>query len=321
MTPFLGRGVAALAAMAVAAVSLGTPAQAASQVFTVSTDQCTGPGSYTEAVQLANQNPGLDRIDFQSDVNFASCAPPTFPYTAATATESVELIGNGHTVKGVQTWVSRDGTVNEAGTCPANVSSAIIADYTPGLISVGTYNADNTGIKVDIIGLKLKDLASIAWVQKNSELYMGGTTAEGIRDILGSCNRMPIQVEVNANVTIEESQIRSTDTAGVLSVDPDQVLGAVVMNNPAGPSNLNIINSVFSRNNSGNAIQWAGDVNIVSSQFQSSGGLEHRSGTAQIVNSAWSTGFDSNKARNRITARPGSDMKIAASTAHWADPI
>jgi hypothetical protein len=306
-----------------AALSLSVlvaPANAAPQVFNVTSTQCTGPGSFTEAVDRANQNPGEDTIEFLTDVNFATCPLPQFPYMAATATESLIIKGNGHTVDGRQSWIGTSGVVNPAGVCPRDEPGTIITGVAPGLIAAGTYRTDNTGINVTVGDIKLRNMSSIAWAMENSAFALQDADIRYIDNILQDCDQPPLTANSGADVTLRRTTIVQTNTPNVRALEGTTTVG-VIANDPASPAELLIEDSDFTLNSSGAAVLWNGPGNIVSSRFNNSGGIQVSGGTVKVVNSAWDLGVSNNRPWSRMAAVGNtSRLELQASSAFWSFP-
>lgn len=313
------------AATVLALGSVAPPAAAAAQVFGVTSTQCTGPGSFTEAVELANQNPGVDEIRFTPGlvVDFSTCGRESsnFPYMAATASESVVINGIGATVRGNQTWISDSGNLNPPGVCPRSAGYPVtIVAEAPGLIAAGTFGADNTGIAVTVRNLQLDNLSAIVRAEKNSSLVVEDVAVSNIENVLGTnCDTPPIEADVGADVTIERSTFTGTHTPGSKTPLSGIPIGGVVAGAATGAGQLYVNDSKFSGNVSGTAIKWGGDVDIVSSWFQETGGVFlSDSATMNVTNTAFDMGgFNaSDNANNRILATKGT-INLEATTANF----
>ncbi|MCB9411727.1 MAG: fibronectin type III domain-containing protein [Actinobacteria bacterium] len=316
-------GAAPLAAVTlVGATLVSTPAYAAAQTYVVTSTNCVGPGSFTEAVALANQNPGIDTIEFQTDVNLNTCGAVTFPYMAASATESLIISGNGHTVDGHQMWITSDGRVNPPGICPSDVVGTTVVAVAPGLVAAGTYDVDNTGISVQVENLNISHVSQLARAMKNSALTVRDVNASHVDDIVAGCDRAPIMADEAADVTIEGSTIAYASRPGVTTPLLGNVFGGVVENLASAPGTLVVSDSTLYSNDTGGGITWSGDTTIVNSRFEDTGGLYATNGQAKVVNSAWSASvLSGNKPESRLVAGVGSILDLTASTATWQDPV
>ena len=94
---------------AVVALLLAICALVRGDTYTVTSTDCTGSGSFTEAVERANAHAGLDTITFTPGlvINGLSCDydKKKRPF-AVTVNDSVIIEGNGVYFKGKFVWVS-----------------------------------------------------------------------------------------------------------------------------------------------------------------------------------------------------------------------
>lgn len=307
-----------IGALAVPAIA---PAHAAGSTFTVTSSQCTGPGSFVDAIQQANNTPGRDTVTFAPGltVDLGTC-PLGEPYKAAVATESVDIVGNGVVFNGYQTWVTSSGNLTPLDQCPRTSAGSVVTALAPGLISAGEYNQDNAGVEVTISDLSLKNVSTMLAAQKNSSVRVSNVFAQGINDFHGSCLRQPIEVFAGADLSLDRVTITETTLPG--KVDPvfgSPLSGVIGNNGTGGGGKLTVQNSLLAYNFSGAAIDWDGDADIVSSRFINSGGVFVSGGTGRIVNSALLMEGNSD-AVDRIAARAGATVDFSASTANWEYP-
>jgi hypothetical protein len=317
------RGAITIVASLVAMGLFPVPAGATTYTVT-STSLCGGAGTFEQALKDANANPGTDTISFTPGlvVDASSCTTPglrPFPY-ATFATESVNIVGNGATVEGNQLHIYRgNGQINLPNTCPTNENSIIIR-ATFGFIQIGTYQADNSAVAVDIAGLKFHNMPTLAKVEQNASLTMTDSSASEIMDFNGTCNRAAILGEQGANVTLTRTQIFN-------STMPNAMLGengvtAII----EGNGNLVLDRVLFERNDFGRAVTWSGgSATIESSQFVNSGGFIFDADNTTMVNSAvfvngnFATVPASQAPANRIVTARGNTL-IQASTLYWDKP-
>src|SRR5210317_357303 len=87
--------------------------------FTVTSTSKSGTGSILEAINLANNNPGVDTIEFtpglQIDASYdITEIDPNNPFMLS-ITESVVIDGKGGKLNGNIQWVTASGQVNNIG--------------------------------------------------------------------------------------------------------------------------------------------------------------------------------------------------------------
>ncbi len=288
-------------------------AAAVGTTYTVTSTSCTGPGSITEAMALANANPGEDTITFVDSlqgnpINAVSCpnlpgvSDPVDPvdYFAIQATESVIIEGNGVKVEGIINWVDSGGVVRPPGgfdLCPFNSPSIQVA-ISPGFIKVGQRGQDNSAITVTVRNLELDTLNSAARIEKNASLILEDVVVKNIVPSYGtSCGEHAVTVEEGANFTARRTQwlgINSFKAVDISFPSSQFYSGATIAGGGgAGAGNLTIEDSFFGVKNKGGGIQWNGqsgsEVNIVTSRFDYAGGFSiDGEGTTNIVNTIWS---------------------------------
>ena len=94
-------------------VGVGVSTVRATTYTVTETDLCGGSGSFRTLLAQANAHPGPDTIEFTPGLRVAAwtcnaLAPPIFGYPL-TATDSVEIIGNGATIAGDQIYLNSAG--------------------------------------------------------------------------------------------------------------------------------------------------------------------------------------------------------------------
>jgi hypothetical protein len=315
-------------------------AAAVGTTYTVTSTGCTGPGSFVEAVELANANPGPDTISFtpglQIDADDILCPPIAIPdrtdYFIAQVTDSVTIEGNGARFKGRISWVSTTGRINPLNACPREqFSNDIITAETPGFLKVGVYGTSNAGLTVVVKDLELFQFNAIARVEQEASLELEDFTAKEILSIR-DCKRPAIEAREDANVTLRRNHwkvIRSWPLGGPLG--ETAAFPAV----PFGPSisgfwagDLNIEDSHFENGNlwlpkgkEDGFIAWLGasgsEINVVSSVMSQMKAIAV-SGEARtkIVNSVFAleSSPDPSVHQERIYNESTQDMDIIAST-------
>ena len=196
-------GVAVLSltstALPPATAAVGTP-------FYVTSSSCTGPGSFVEAVTLANNNPGHDTISFlvqeieASDVKCPPVGNKPDEFYIAQVTDSVTIDGNGAKFKGRLGWVDDNGHYNPTNSCPQRYST-IVTDYTPGFLIVGFFGQSNTGLTVVVKDLEILQFNAIAQVWQEASLELEDFTAKEIYSIL-DCTQEAISAAEGASVSL-----------------------------------------------------------------------------------------------------------------------
>ena len=270
------------------------PVAAAPMTYTVTSGYCTGPGSITEAMALANANPGTDTITFTKDLQIAaaSCpqevAGPLEKIFILQATESVNFEGNGAKLVGIIDWVNTAGYMT-LDRCPA--PPTLITAETPGFIRVGLGNQDNSAISVTVRNLDMYELDSVARIEKNASLILEDLTMERIinHNISNGCSTSAIFAEDGANFTARRTKWNTIVNFFAIGAVP--VVTAPAILSSAG-GDLTIEDSDFYRVEKSGVIRWSGqpgsEINIVSSRFDWTGAIiAGGDSTTNIVNTIW----------------------------------
>ena len=299
---------------------------AVADTYTVTSTSLNGPGSFLEAVDMANTNPGLDIIEFtpglQVDAAGGNPLGPNNDYVIANIKESVVIDGNGGALNGMQSWV-KNGIINLLTFCPESTGALILATM-PGFLSIGKDNQDNSGIAVTVKNLTIKQFNQVAKVNKNASLVLENFKALDTWATY-KCLREPlIGVDQGASLTILKS-----DLVRYFNWSPEGL--APVINgsggfNGGGAGDLIIEETVFDglENGINYCISWEGQpgsvVNIVSSRFRKSGGISINGEVSRtnIVNSIWTTDFQGTpRFADRFENSSSGDMNFVASTLVW----
>ena len=293
--------------------------------FTVTSTEIEGPGSFLQAIQDANLNPGEDIIEFTPGLN-VNAIFPNFTIAnpdMAIFSESVIIEGNGSVINGKQWWIAADGTSNPLGACPASIKSTTILNKMPNFLKVGTSNVDNSGIKVTIKDLTIKQFNSIGKVADYATLNLENFKAQDIWSTLNCTANgdAMISVFVGASLSIKNSTFLQIEN---WNDEPD---GNAAILTDANAGNLTIENSVFYDLNSQetkSAITWIGasssTVNIVSSRFMNAGGIRILGSTnlTNIVNSTFTFADGTNvRYGERIVNNSSGPMNIISSSIRW----
>lgn len=321
----VGQVVALVGALVVAAgVALVPPAGTAAAVgtvYTVTESAACGQGETLEqAIKQANLNPGTDTIEITPFLSIGTRFCPdqiasAYPWAVLEVTESLIINGNFATIDGEQIYLSANGHINPDD-CPGRGETGMTTvSVTWGFLSIGTINADNSGVDVTINLLNLTRLPAGYSVQKNASLTLNGALMHDNYAYEQSCNRPFIHGETGANVTLNSVQMELNRMPGGLKNDipPKGLI-------EGGGGDLVITNSTIDTNPIPRAIVWGSEsskVTIVSSKIRNSGGL-YLSGNVEIVNSAFvSRGVYPG---DRIDFGSGT-MKLTASSFNWGQPV
>lgn len=290
--------------------------------YTVTSTSKDGPGSINEAIDLANINPGPDIIEFtpglQINATHLGYIPGGLGDYMLNITESVTIDGKGGALIGSQRWINASGDWNSINDCPGKVPSGSTLASMPNFMQVGIINVDNTGITVTVKNLSIEQFNSIAEVRDNAVLEFENFNADKIWSTL-SCNpRSLLNAGTGSSISIKNSQFTNTKNWGTL--------GSASEINSLNAGDLTVENTLFFNNNGGDsyAISWDGQanskVNIVSSRFMSSGGIQVSGNVSvsNIVNSIWVNQDNQNpKFGDRIINDASGDMNITASSLMW----
>jgi hypothetical protein len=312
--------VLAILALVATALLAPAPASAVGTTYTVTSDSgCGQPGSFEDAMQQANANPGRDTIAFTPGllVDYNVCHQLHGLWYGVNATESVDIQGNGSFIDGQQMWANANGQVNPTTSCPSGTAGSVLIAVSPGFLDIGTLDADNSGIEVTIDQMFFDRLPTLVKVEKNAAFTMTNSNASRIQDFLEGCNRAPILADRGADVTLrtfafhEGSQPNGTIQEFNSSAVVEGFTGDLVLDHVT-----------FDTNFGAYAVEWgtggAGTAKIVSSKFFESGGFSFGGLTSEIVNSAFDT--SSRLPSDRALNFAGT-ATTTASTFVWRVPI
>ena len=312
-----------LSIILVALTTLLTAHPAAAETYTVTSTQCEGNGSITEAMGLANANDGVYTITFTQGlkVDAGTCPATTFCATADSnkcfflqATESVTFDGNGASVVGQISIISSSGVSIEGQRC--TVASDLISAVTPGFIQVGVSGADNTGIVVTINDLDIEEVHAVAVIWENASLIINDSAMARIYALpKPECKQAAVQAFAGAS--FEARRTKWSYLAQFAGAPLGIVFNGAISGSNAGV--LTIVDSYFQFVQDSGVISWSGgvnsDVNIVSSRFYDTGGMVFNTqATSNIVNSIWSTEDYGNTLDDRIINGSSEQLNIIAST-------
>ncbi|MFZ4718149.1 MAG: fibronectin type III domain-containing protein [Ilumatobacteraceae bacterium] len=308
-------GVLLVASGVVTAVA--APVAHAATGTVTDTNLCGGPGSFKALLDAANANPGPDTIEFTAGLKVEAWTCNTLSsgitgYPLMT-TGPLTIVGNGATVLGRQVYVNPNGLVNDPNMCPS-LTATMTASPSIGLLEVGDFDVDNTGVTVVVSDLNFDGMPSLFLVEKNASLTLTDSIAERTLSFNGSCNRAPIEAREGSvhltSVVFHESSAPELDqfnAATTLSVVAGYLAGALTMDHV-----------VMDANFVGRAVYWQGtSAKIASSLFYNSGGLWLDAPSSKVVNSViWS---NSRHATDRIVSTVGT-VRFDASTIYFNQP-
>ena len=308
----------AASGLTAAAVATATTSVSAATSTVTETNLCGGAGSFKTLLDQANANPGPDTIEFTAGLkvqawtcNMLNSGIAGYPLMA---TGQLTIVGNGATIVGGQVYVSANGQVNDPNQCPSRTAGTMTAAPSIGLLEVGDYDVDNTGVTVTVSDLLFDGMPSLFLVEKNATLTLTDSKAKGTLSFNDSCNRAPIEVR-EGNLHLEYVEFHRSSAPEL-----DQYNAATTLSVVAGyhAGALTMDHVTMSTNFVGRAVYWQGtSAKIASSQFYESGGLWLGATSSQVVNSViWS---NSTHATDRIISTVGT-VRIDASTIYFNQP-
>jgi hypothetical protein len=291
--------------------------------YTVTSTAKDGPGSFLEAIDFANNNPGADIIEFtdglQVDAAHLNFVGNSGTYMVS-ITESVTIDGKGGALNGSQRWISASGEFNSLDNCPGDVPSTIILSNMPNFMEVGINGQNNSGITVTIKNLSIKQFNSIAAVRDNAALEFENFNADEIWSILNCNAKSLLNASDGASISLKNSQFTNTINWGS-EVSATSIGGF-------GSGDLTIESCLFYNINGGKGkqflISWGGtntsEVNIISSRLLGVGGINvfGSLNKTNIVNTTMVTADTGTPgAGDRIINNASGPMNIVASSFKW----
>ena len=293
-----------------AALTLIATTTASAATFDVTSEELTGPGSLLEAVQLANDTPGPDTIQFAPDLRIdLTSNDRAYREGVVHLTESVIIDGAGSTVFSSPTWVSTAGDINNDD--DADNPGTIINTPAMRFLRIGNRGGDNSDIDVTVKNLNCEQLNNFAKAEDDVSLTLENVTVQGNRSIA------PTEDAFIAgsfeNLTIKDATLSNTVTFAEAVYVGDSLYAFA--GGIAGNGNLVMENVTMRNNKSAGAVLWTGGtVTIVSSRFIYAGGIQVEDSDATIVNSAFDFGFEGDVGYNSVMAGPGASIDLIAST-------
>ncbi len=293
-----------------AALTLIATTTASAATFHVTSEELTGPGSLLEAVQLANDTPGPDTIQFDPDLRIdLTSNDRAYREGVVHLTESVIIDGAGSTVFSSPTWVSTAGDINNDD--DADNPDTIINTPAMRFLRIGNRGGDNSDIDVTVRNLNCEQLNNFAKAQDDVSLTLENVTVEGNRSIAPTGDAFI--AGSFENLTIKDSSLSNTVTFAEAVYVGDSLYAFA--GGIAGNGNLVMENVTMRNNLSAGAVLWTGGtVTIVSSRFIYAGGIQVEDSDATIVNSVFDFGFEGDVGYNSVMAGPGASIDLIAST-------
>ena len=311
--------IAVLASMASLLIATAATPAGASTFSVTSVNMCGGAGTFQQALADANAHPGVDTIEIAAGLTIESWTCNSLPNPIhgypLTATESLEIVGNGSTVTGGQVYINAAGQVNDPASCPEHTAGTRVASEAVGLLDVGTFDTDNTGLAVSVHDLNFSGMPSLFLVEKNASLTLTDSTADRTQALRDECTRPPIQSN-DGDVTLRRVTLHDSSTPAIGVAEASSTTAVVT---GLGHGSLVMDHVRMDHNYSGRAVRWNGpSALIVSSQFDESGGIWLDADRSEIVNSSWRS--TRQNAVDRI-ASTASTLRVEASTFFWGQPV
>ena len=294
------------------------------ETYTVTSTNCKGPGSITEAMHHANTTSGVDTISITPGLQIEARSEGCFSqeyvdpddYYFLQATESVIIEGNDAKLLGANIWISGLGALTMFHKCWTNDPVDLVVATTPGFIRVGVPDADNSAITVTARDLEFDNLGGMALVEKNASFVLEDAFVRRLVPPTVACRQNLIKAKEGANVTLRGNTWERNAVHGAIL--PPIGLNGLIFGEEAG--DLTIENSYFYDNGTTGMMSWGGqagsEVKIVSSRFNGTGGITIAgAATSYIVNSIWASDeILTPGAVDRTLNVSSEDMNIIAST-------
>lgn len=295
--------------------------------YLVTSSSCTGDDSITEAVALANSNPGEDTISVQSGLTIqaAGCSVSASDPYIINVTDSLIIEGNDAKMLGNIAWVTTGGLFTPTDRCPYGTSDVVISD-TPGFMSIGYSGQDNSNISVTVRSLNMKEVSAVAKIYESASLVLEDLTLNKIYSVYGgSCGGFAVHAHEGSNFTATRTHWYQAINFGetLLGTIPNAIIASEM-----NAGDLTIDQSTFNSTGRAGTIFWNGAnnsaVNIVSSRGYDAGAIVV-GGNAEtnIVNTLWviQDNLGSPAEADRIVNDSSEDMNFIASTLLYPDII
>jgi hypothetical protein len=338
----------AVAAVCLASIAVTGKVSAVAATFHVTNSSCSGAGSLQAAVADANANPGVDTISIDITSFEPNCAvareggsPGGFQDMnnyELWLTESAVIEGNGATIsRPAAYWIGPGGTVNSWSSVIGSINCIntpdnIVLTQMSGVLKVGRWNQDNTGVNVTLRNLNVHDMGSLLRVEKGAAATLDNVSATSMWPF-SSVNQCPgrpsFEMYEGADLTIRNSHFLDFRTdndliSTSLRLSAAIIEGGATFNGHAG--NLLIENSQFERMLNGHLVNWQGGrVDIVSSRLYDSGALvANGDTTTNIVNTLWDPSVETGLYRDftrKFVQNSTNPMTFTASTVNFADQL
>jgi LPXTG-motif cell wall-anchored protein len=299
--------------------AVGVPTAQAVNPTVTNTSLCGGAGSFKTLLDQANANPGPDTIEFTAGLRVEAWTCNTLRSGIAgyplKTTGPLTIVGNGATILGGQVYINSAGRVNDPTECPSTTAGTRIASTSIGLLEVGDYDVDNTGVTLTVSDLNFDGMPSLFLVEKNATLTLTDSSAERTLSLLRGCDRSPIESRSGGNVHLARVKFHESSAPSRFRYEAGTTQ-AVVTGFNAG--DLTMDHVTMDWNFSGRAVYWKGaDAKIVNSRFIVSGGLWLDAPASHVVNSlVWS---NSQYPTERIVSTVGT-VRFDASTIYFNRP-
>ncbi len=345
---FRRASAAAVAVVCVAPLAVPAIANAAATTFHVTNSSCSGAGSLQAAVAGANSNPGVDTISMDITsfepicaVAREAAAPGGFQDMnnyELWLTESAVIEGNGATISRPRAyWIDQGGEINSWASAIGtqnciNIPENLVLTQMSGVLKVGVYNQDNTGVNVTMRNLNMHDMGSLLRVEKGAAATLDNVHAESMWPF-SSVNQCPgrpsFEVYEGADLTIRNSHFVDFRTdnrllSTNLALSSAIIAGGGAFNGHSGA--LLVENSQFERMLNGHLVNWTGGrVDIVSSRLYDSGALVATGDTTtNVVNTLWDPSVTPGVYQNftrKFVQNSTNPMTFTASTVNFADQL
>ncbi|MDP3520700.1 MAG: IPTL-CTERM sorting domain-containing protein [Hydrogenophaga sp.] len=283
-----------LSVVAVIGLWLGLAPAASAATFEITEPTCmASPGGYWWAIEQANATPGRDTIEVRTTFSVDDCTHfPAEQYPDQHITESVDIVGNGHTVAGEVGWVTASGYFNPHGQCPREANGDLLVGFGGGFLDIGQRNADNQGIEVTVTGLNMQRLTGVAMVRKNAKLRIENSTIDDTYSVFhGNCNEPVIHALDGSDVTLVNTRFNRVSVPTTAYPSTSFPVITSVIKGYGGDLVMDrvTVDGVFGDHTT--AVGWfGGTAKIVSSQFVNSKGFWLAQGTVlDFVNSVYAT--------------------------------
>ena len=109
--------------------------------------------------------------------------------------------------------------MNDPNTCPSRTAGTNAASISVGLLEVGDFDVDNTGVAVTVAGLDFSGMPSLFLVEKNASLSLSDSKVDKTLSFNDNCTRPPIQSR-DGDVTLARVRFTDSSTPPTTSTTP-----------------------------------------------------------------------------------------------------